>query len=168
MADFKSITQFLEQIKQLQAAGFVMPATIMVFIGIDLMAYLSLPLGDTRQTRAHYREWVDGYMKAVPEQPYQYDGMDLYAARTSVLHVYGSEADIHNITPAPKKFAYTNGGKHMYRAEVDANLVLIGTASFIDDFVRAVEEFMKAAIADEDLQKRIGSRINGVFAHIPI
>ena len=60
-----------------------------------MMCRLSLPENEVRQTKQHFKRWVDTYMKAHPDQPYQYNSDELYAARCAVLHNYGSQANLH-------------------------------------------------------------------------
>lgn len=93
---YTPLIQFVENIKKLEEEGMDSIAIIMIYIGIDMMCRLSLPLGETRQTRRYFKDWVNEYMETHPDQPYAYDGEDLYAARCAVLHNYGAEADIHS------------------------------------------------------------------------
>ena len=165
---YKSITQYVAQIKALEDSGFDLAATIMTHIGIDMMSRLTLPEGETRQSRRHFKAWVDEFMKAHPDQPYQYDGDDVYAARCAILHNYTSEADIHEREQNTKKFGYHDGGKHMLNKDVDARLVLIGMKSFNDDFIRAIGAFVEKIRTDDNLRHRVESRLNSVFQYMPI
>lgn len=168
MSKYKPIRDFVSRLKALEKSGFEFEATIFVFIGIDMMTLLALPLEKQKQTRSEFKKWVETYFFAHPEQPYQYNSDDIYAARCSILHNYGAVADIHNKNPKTKIFGFTNGGKHLIDPKVSENLVMIGTVSFINDFIIAVENFLKAAEKDKILQKRIDSRIDNVFAFFPI
>ena len=48
------------------------------------------------------------------------------------------------------------------------NLVLIGTASFVNDVVHAVQSFMKAGTEDKDLRTRVEARLPTVLQTFPI
>lgn len=147
--------------------GMTIEAAVFVYIGIDLMALLSLPIGDNRQTRQHFKAWAQKYMTAHDDQPYKYSADDLYAARCSLLHNYSSEADIHDGTEL-KKFGYTDGGKHLINEEISEHLVLIGVKSFVNDFIIGVEQFIKNALSDPDLKSKIDSRVLKTFSDYSI
>lgn len=168
MTGYQPIINFVESIKKMDAQGFSVEAAVFVFIGIDTLCRLSLPLGETKQTRTHFKEWVQKYFKGHSRQPYQYNPEDMYAARCSLLHNYGSEADIHTGTPTLKKFGYHDGGTHFIKPDIDPNFVIIGTKSFVNDFTIAVSDFIVEAKTNPNLKARIDSRIGQVFAHFPI
>ncbi|MCH8112641.1 MAG: hypothetical protein IH905_11925, partial [Proteobacteria bacterium] len=82
------------------------------------------------------------------DQPYQYRGIDLYAARCAVLHTYSAEAELHRKDSSVRQFGYSNGGLHFFKPSVSENLVIIGAASFINDVIIGVERFLKDALED--------------------
>lgn len=168
MSIYKPLIDFVTRLRALENAGFEFEAVILVFIGIDMMALLAQPIDKKRQTRSDFKIWVDTYFKAHHDQSYQYNSDDMYAARCSILHNYGSEAEIHDQNPTVKKFGFTDGGRHLINPEVSENLVLIGTASFINDFIISIDDFLNAAKKDKILLERIESRIDKVFAFFPI
>ena len=162
-----SLISFIKQVKDLENAEFCTAATIHVFIGIDLCCFLGLPADRKTQKRQDFINWVDQYMVADPRQPYQYCGKDVYAARCAMLHNYGSEAEIHSKDSDIKKFIYSDGGRHLYRPELDSSLVIIGMRSFIDDFVNAVDLYLADIVSDEKIRENMESRIPNIFRTIP-
>src|SRR5262249_57578437 len=94
------------ELKGCEAAGATAAAVVMAYVCIDAMAYLSMPADKSEQTRQDFIAWVDGYLKAHPDQPYQYQGLDVYAARCAVLHAFGSEAALHRSDPHIRLFRY--------------------------------------------------------------
>ncbi len=140
----------------------------MAFICIDTMAFLGLPAGKDKQGRADFIAWVDRYLKGHEDQPYQYRGIDVYGARCALLHAFGSEADYHQQNSDAKKFGYHDGGKHAYDPAIDEHLVIIGTASFLNDVVIAVEAFIQDWKKDPDLRARVASRLSKVLETFPV
>lgn len=140
----------------------------MAFICIDTFSFLSMPDDREEQHSEDFLVWVGTYLSAHPKQPYQYDAIEVYAARCALLHTYGSEAAIHRKNPSIKMFAYQNGGKHMYQPDVAPNLVLIGTASFFNDIVAGVCRFMEACANDPKLKATAERRLSGILQHSPI
>src|SRR4051812_39407898 len=92
---WNGITGIIAEIKRCEAAGATMAAVAMAFVCIDTLAYLSMPAQQTSQTRTDFITWVNAYLKGDANQPYQYDGKDVYAARCSVLHAFGSESEMY-------------------------------------------------------------------------
>ena len=163
----EQIVGLLGQIKKCEEAEATMAAVIMCFICIDTMAFLAMPTNRDRNTRADFVQWVDRYLKADSSQSYQYRGQDVYAARCAVLHSFSAEGDAHRNDRSIIKFVYTDGGQHAFNPDINDNLAIIGTASFINDVVWAVESFLKAAQENSELRARIYSRLNKVFTIVP-
>jgi hypothetical protein len=165
--NWKSITGLVTELKRCDQCGITTASVAMAYICIDALANLARPIDKQKVTRTDFKEWVDTYLKAHPEQPYQYRGKDVYAARCAFLHTYGAEAELHDEDPDTIKFAYHDGGKHQYDPNVEPRLVLIGTKSFINDVVIAVETFLRKCQSDEVLRQRVESRLVKVLQVVP-
>ena len=163
-----AITGLLAEIKRCEAAGATSAAVAMAYNCIDTMAFLSLPAGQDKQGRSDFIAWCDKFLRGHDDQPYQYRGLDVYGARCALLHAFGSEADFHEKNTDAKKFGYHDGGKHAYDPEQDERLVIIGTASFVNDVTHAVGEFVDACKTDADLRTRVEGRLPQVLATFPI
>jgi hypothetical protein len=163
----KSVLNLISEIKKCEAAGATTAAVTMAFICIDTMAFLGLPAGKDKQGRADFIAWVDRYVKGHEDQPYKYRGLDVYGARCAVLHAFGTEVDFHKQNPDAKKFGYHDGGKHAYDPAIDQHLVIIGTASFLNDIVTAVGDFVEDWKNDLDLRARVASRLPRVLETFP-
>lgn len=162
------LVNLVNEIKKCEEAGATAAALAMAFICIDTMAFLSLPANRVTQTRADFVAWVDTYLKGHPEQPYQYRGLDVYGARCALLHAFGSEGNFHTANPDAKVFGYHDGGRHAYDPAVNTHYVVIGTASFLNDVVTAVAEFLQACVADPDQRARLEARLPNVLATFPV
>jgi hypothetical protein len=162
---FDSLADFVSYITRLEKSGFDMAAAIYVYIGIDMLCLIES--GKVKQGRSDFIAWVDKYMKADPEQGYQYRGKDVYAARCAALHEYGSESDA-NRDDDIRKFGYTDGGRHIYAPDIDKKLVLIGIKSFIYDFLKATHSFIEGATKNKDLARRLEDKLPKILTHIPI
>jgi hypothetical protein len=161
---WNSITGLVAEIRRCEAAGATTAAVAMAYIAIDTMAFLGLPADRDKQTRADCIAWVDAYLRGHPDQAYQYRGMDVYGARCAVLHAFGSEVDFHQQYPDAKRFGYHDGGEHRYDPAVDERLVIIGTASFINDVVAAVGQFVQTCQVDAELRARVEPRLPQLLA----
>jgi hypothetical protein len=167
-AMWKAVQEIVEEFKRAETAGATMSAVAMGYICLDMMAFFSMPDGKEQQTRADFIAFVDTHLKAHKDQSYQYRGIDVYAARCAVLHRYGSEASLHQKDPTIKKFGYGGGGgRHFFNPEVSSNLVIIGTASLLNDIAIAVSDFLDACRADSALRRRAEHRLPHVITVFP-
>ena len=164
---WKGVTGIVAEIKQCEAAGATMAAVTMAYVCIDTMAFLSMPAGQSAQTRSDFIAWVNAYLKGHPGQPYHYDGTDVYAARCSVLHAFGAEAELHRRDRNIRKFGYHDGGLHTFNPQVSPNVVIIGVASFLNDVIIAVETFMEACQIDAAMRGMVATRLPKVFQTMP-
>lgn len=165
--NWKSIINIVAELKRCDECGITTASVAMVFICIDALANLSRPANKKKVTRADFIEWVDEYLKAHPDQPYQYRGKDVYAARCALLHTYGSEAELHEEDSDIIKFGYHDGGKHQYDPGIERGLAIIGTKSFVNDMVYAVESFFRKCLVDASLKQLVESRLEKVLQTTP-
>ena len=66
------ITALVKELRRCEAAGASLAALVMAYVCIDAMAYLAMSPDRSEQTKQDFIAWVDGYLKAHPDQPYQY------------------------------------------------------------------------------------------------
>jgi hypothetical protein len=158
---YTPLIQLLSEISKAQDAGATVAALAMIYVGIDTMALLSCPVGQDSQTRSDFIGWVDRYLKADPASEYEYEGIDVYAARCAVLHSYGSVAALHSGSNPPRKFGYTDNGPH--RKDEAAKFVLVSVAVLIHDFSKAMETFVSVIKNDPELKRRVDSRIKSLL-----
>lgn len=131
------------------------------------LAFLSLPAGRDKQGRNDFIAFVDSFLKGHEDQPYQYVGLDVYGARCAVLHAFSAEVDFHQQNPDAKVFGYHDGGQHTFDPAQNEKLVLIGSASFINDVVLAVQAFCDRCQEDPDLRQRAEGRLPQLLATFP-
>ena len=163
----KAISDLIQEIKNCELAGATMAAVTLCYVCIDTMAFLSMPESQDNTTKTDFIGWVDAHLKSHPNQPYEYRGVDVYAARCAVLHTWGAEAAAHRKDPTIRQFGYTDGELHYYAPDVSDRLVLIGVPSLINDLVIGVESFLTAAKNDANLRERLNSRIEKVMQTFP-
>ena len=164
---WNAIKGLVDEIKICETAGATTSAVAMAFVCMDTMAYLSLPAGREKQGKDDFIVWVDTYLKGHEDQPYQYRGLDIYGARCAMLHAFGSDSDFHEHNRDARKFGFHDGGKHAYDPAVNERLVIIGTASFLNDVVNAVCVFLEVCKEDADLRARVEGRLPNVLAAFP-
>lgn len=152
-----------ESLKYNLAGGFINAAIILLFSYLDAMASLTRPEKQAKVTGSDFIKWANKYMKTDPNQPYQYDGGDLYGARCGILHRYSPYSDISNAGNC-RLFVYSNYPDHKYNPLVDSDLVVISAPRFIDDFFKAIALFMKDLLSDSRLRALVTARMSELFA----
>jgi hypothetical protein len=165
---WNAIIELVNEIKRCEKAGATTAAVAMAFICIDTMAILSLPPERNKQSANDFIVWVNTYLKGHEDQPYQYRGIDVYGARCALLHAFGSEVYYHKKKSDAKKYGYHDGGMHIYDPAEDEFLVIIGTASFLDDVVHSVEAFLETCKVDSNLLTCVECRLPNMLATFPI
>ena len=165
--NWKAIISLVSELKRCDECNITTASVAMAFICIDTLANLSRPADKKKVTRSDFKEWVNTHLKGHADQPYQYRGKDVYAARCALLHKYGSEAELHEEDPDTIMFVYHNGGKHQYAPSKKKNLAIIGTKSFINDVIHAVDSFLKLCKKDSTLRQLVGERLPSVLQTMP-
>ena len=165
---WNSITGIVTEIKRCEKAGATVAAVAMAYICIDTMAFLAMPEDRTFQTKSDFISWADTYLKGHQDQPYQYDGKDVYAARCAVLHTYSAEGERHRVARDVKIFGCSDGGLHAFDPTINLRLVIIGTASFLNDVVQAVQTFGEACRSDKSLRERVEVRLPILLHTFPL
>lgn len=111
---------------------------------------------------------MDRYLGADPSQPYQYRGIDVYAARCGLLHAFTAEADLHRRDPSIYQFVCNDGGQHGVAEDHVPKVAVVGTASFFNDLAHAVLDFLNVAEGDPQLRTLVESRLPLVYKTVPI
>lgn len=70
----------------------IIPSLILIYSGIDSMAWLGRPVNKEGVTRADFIRWVDTYL--LEDSNLCCTAKDLYAARCSILHSMISESEM--------------------------------------------------------------------------
>lgn len=158
----------VSELKKCDEKNLTSASLAMAYICIDTLANLSREKDKSQGTRYDFKKWVDTYLKAHEQQPYQYRAKDVYAARCAFLHSYSSEAELHKTDNDVKKFGYSDGGQHAYNPEINERLVIIGTKSFINDVVIGIETFLNECKNNNELKFLVEARLPSVLQNIPV
>lgn len=161
------INGILGQIIKVRDAGAISATIIMLYIAIDTMAFLSMPLGKTKNGNKEFIGWVNKYLKTDEKQSYQYNGKDMWAARCGKLHSYSAFSD-YGVKEKCKLYGYHDGSEHLFNAEESESLVLISVRRLVNDFIDGLHTFFKEALKDKELKQKIDSRIKNIYQQFDI
>lgn len=81
---------------------------VLVYSAIDTMGLLIAEPEQTKSTGNTFKNWVDNYLLTNPE--FEFNAIDVWAARCSVLHTFSSESDLSKAGNA-REIQYFSGPK---------------------------------------------------------
>jgi hypothetical protein len=142
-------------------------AVILIYAGIDSMAYLGLPEGQTEVKGEDFIRWADRYIRLPSYQ--QLSGEELYGARCGMLHTSGIESK-RSRAGRCRVVGYTYRGVPgaVYDRNVHPNFVLVSVEALKAAFFAGVNEFLIAAFASPERRPRVEARMDTMVQIFPI
>ena len=145
--------------------GLWEPTLILVYSGIDAMAWLDRPDGQADVTSTDFCAWSNNYLLA-PNQVLTSE--DLYGARCGLLHSHTGESRKHRELKIKKVFYHRKQGDDEYAIiQLGMNEKFLPPTVDLDALVRvfkvAVENFRADFVADATRRDRIYDRILGSY-----
>jgi hypothetical protein len=142
-------------------------AMVLLYSGIDAMAYLALQPGSDRASGKDYAAWSEEFVLRGPLQ--KISGDELYGARCAMLHEYGLISD------ATKK----RGGRMLgmcdfdsqiirFDAAVAADLMIVSLHHLVAAFLMGVDKFCIKAMACETTAVEFDRRLNLMLSQLPM
>jgi hypothetical protein len=142
-------------------------AVVLIYSGIDSMAYLAMPVNQTDIGRKDYIEWVDRYIRFPCKE--QLTGADLYGARCAMLHSYSVYSKMSREGRC-RLVGYMDRAvpEVMYNPAVDKELVLVSIPALADAFSHGVDEFLIDAFSDRFRAPIVEARVNKLVLSLPV
>ena len=135
-------------------------AVILIYSGMDTMAFLGLPAKQSAVKREDFIAWVERYVRFPCRN--QLTGLDLYGARCGVLHAHGIDSTLSRA----KQCRMIGYADHMvpevvYRPEVSKEIVMVSIHGLAEAFFAATDRFLvdvfsnneKAEVAEERFRR---------------
>ena len=132
---------------------------VLVYSGIDAMAYLGMPARQVDVTRADFIAWCDKYIQFGGGQ--QLTGQELYGARCAVLHTYGVESRLSRQGDC-RKLGYMDRSvpEIRYSPSVDPTVALVSIEALANAFFRALDRYLVDLFADPLKAPEAETRLN--------
>lgn len=146
------------EIDRTKRSGASLATAAMVYIAIDAMTHLGLPLDRDRPAKRDFITWIDRYLRMNKNDEYEYAGIDLYAARCRLFQPYSRELEVGPDVPH-RSLVYHFGPGHRFDPAEDNNVVMISVPRLVHDFYSAVYGFFSDAAHDNDLRASIDTRL---------
>jgi hypothetical protein len=142
-------------------------AMVLLFSGIDTIAWLASPAAQESATKSAFIEWCDRYVRLPGSQ--QLSGLELYSARCAVVHVYGSESNITRDGKARQvAFMDVSVPEVRYDPKVDPSVVLVSISAMAKAFFAGIDKCLVDVFADPVRAAAAEKRLTKLLTQYPI
>ena len=142
-------------------------AIILIYSGIDAMAFLDMPAGQDDVTRTDFVRWADKYIRFPCKE--QITGEDFYGARCAMLHSYGV-ASKKSRQRKCRMIGYVDQCpiEVRYDAKTTTELVLVSILALKESFLRGIDTFLIDAFADQTRIPLLEKRLKHLIQESPM
>lgn len=142
-------------------------AVVLIYAGIDAMAFLSMPDNQEDVTRNDFVNWVDANLEFNSEN--QVSGLELYGARCGMVHNYGVFSKLSREEKV-RVIGYVDESQDdiIIDQTGESSLVLISIRGFSYAFSKAIEKFVESVWNDEERMKTINERLRKLVQSIDL
>ena len=141
-------------------------AVILIYSGIDTMAFLAMPENQTNVNRNDFISWCDKYI-AFPGAE-QVTGRELYSARCGMVHTYGVESNLtRNDDVRMIGYMDKSDPPILFEPKVE-NLVLVSIESLANAFHDGIDRFLVDLFSKNNNMEFIEKRMNKLCGTYPV
>lgn len=160
------INGIVGELHHVHQAGYLRATIILVYCGIDALAYLSMPQNQERVRQEDFVAWVDRYL--VFRDGLRLPGIEVYAARCAMVHTYTAEAGLHRAGRVRRKIGYMDEALPEIQASADVqNLVLVSVRGLVDALCGGVQTFLRELVQDEPRRRTVARRLETMMQELP-
>ena len=139
---------------------------ILLYSGIDIVAWLNRPVLKEKASRKDFIRWVDDYL--LPNPNIKCRAIDLYAARCAIVHSYSFSSVLSKDGEA-KEIYYSWGKANIKSLQNDIdrrlkkNVAAIHINDFLEAFKKGIEKFKLSIKTDKKKEKIVCERVKKYF-----
>jgi hypothetical protein len=142
-------------------------AVILVYSGIDTMAYLSLPENQEEVKQKDFIAWAERYIHFPCKE--QLTGADLYGARCGLLHTYSP----YSAKSRKGECRLIGYGDNMvpevrYDPKIKEDFVLVSIKGLVEAFFRGVDQYLIDLFSDSTKIKVVEERLLTLSHSYPV
>ena len=165
------VTQLSDSIDFLMQKESCMPSLILIYSGIDTMAWLNRDKTHEDNDRTDFKNWVDNYL--LPDSGLNCSAIDLYAARCAILHSYTAQSLLSRAGKA-RKIYYVWGStagdelqKYIDLSYESGKTIALSINMLNEAFKTGVKRFTRALNKNSSLSKLVSKRSDKFLVSIP-
>lgn len=140
-------------------------AVILIYAGMDAMAFLDMPSDKSEVTRDEFIRWADRYIRFPCKE--QLSGADLYGARCAMLHAYGARSRLSRSGKC-RIVVHVHIDKFVpevrYNPSGSADRVYVSILALKEAFFTGIDNFLVAVFSDKNKAKIAEERLQ-TFVH---
>ena len=131
---------------------------ILIYAGIDSMAYLDMSPSQSEVTSGDFVQWVDKYMRFPCRE--QLNGADLYGARCAMLHQYGVESRMSREGKC-RVVGYMDKGvpEIRYDSSVSKDHVFVSVPALKNAFFAGIDKFLVDVFSNKTRAETVEARL---------
>ena len=139
---------------------------ILVYCGMDTMAFLGLPEERNELNSADFIAWAESYIRFPCNE--QLTGPDLYGARCATLHTYGSESRLSRAGKC-RQIGYMDRSipEVRFAPDISRELVLVSVPALVEAFLKGVDTFLVDVFADTKRGRIAEKRFEKILHQFP-
>jgi hypothetical protein len=163
-------TELVEAIDVLSKSQLRLPAMLILYTGIDIMASLDRSESSAEVKSSDFVKWADRYL--LPGTHLACNAEDLYAARCGLLHTYIAESRRSRKGKARQIwYSWGDASADELQAIIDVADVPPAVAVHVDDLSAAfrlgIERFKQSTLDDSERANRVYDRAGNFFGNLP-
>jgi hypothetical protein len=122
---------------------------ILIYAGMDAMAFLDMPVGQTEVRKDDFIRWAETYIRFPCKE--QVTGKDFYGARCAMLHAYGAVSRMSKAGEC-RMLGYMDRSipEVRFNPAVSTDVVLVSTLALKDAFFSGIDRFLVHAFSNPD------------------
>ena len=141
-------------------------AIILIYSGIDTMAYLNMPSNQDDVVKEDFIYWAERYIHFPCKE--QLTGVDLYGARCSMLHHYGSSSRLSREGKCRQIVYFDNNVPEIsYNPKISNEIIIVSINGLAKAFFKGVDDFLVNLFADSDKAQIAESRLQKLMQMLP-
>ena len=142
-------------------------AVILIYSGIDTMAYLNMPEEQQDVTRNDFVQWVDRYIHFPCKE--QVSGLELYGARCGMLHTHSITSQLSR-QGRVRQVGYVNRfvPEVCYDPSESEDLVIVSIKALAGAFFSGVDKFLVELFADRGKAPVAEQRLQTLAQQLPV
>jgi len=166
----RNADEFLMAVEACLKSRLKLPGLLLLYAGIDIMAWLNRPESHIDVQRSVFIGWADKYL--LPGTGLACSAIDLYAARCSLLHSYTADSRLSREGRA-KQIFYTWGTvcAEDLQERIDNVETLSAVAVHVEHLFHAfrigVGRFKQSLSNDPEKANLVYERAGKFFSHVP-
>ena len=141
-------------------------AVVLIYSGIDTMAFLNMPENQTNVNRYDFISWCDKYIKFAGSE--QVTGRELYSARCGMVHTFGVESNLTRNRDV-RKIGYMDqcDPPILFRPHLENGLLLMSIAALADAFYAGIDRFLVDLFSNANGRQYLETRLAGLCVAFP-